>query len=534
MQLLIVDDEASVVDTLALTVQWEDYGIEEVHCAYSAHEALQIAAKNSIDIMITDIRMPEMSGLELLKVMQQYSRQTRCIILSGHDEFEYAKQAMAYQTLDYLLKPIDYDELTRTVKRAVKLIEEEWKQVTSLQRIRQTLEANRPLLRSQLLNDLLKNKPILEKTLEQRLALVDIPFRLDDPYMMMVVRLEEDFSGYDLRSLSLLEYAVTNIAEEVFQDLFQLWHCVTEQGYLVFLIKSEKKGALQLVDTYAVKLQNHVQKFLKGSLSICLSPIDRFPNHLYKMYIDSINSINRHIGNKTSFFLTSKETLEHPEDSFIRKLNEPPTLQTLLNAGNWDEALDKIYGWLFCGTQELSQDQLFTILLHIASSFTICFPLHEDGAHVQTGNELDLLLRKKGHLSRQRLYDWSKKIITLQKEKAETETENTHQQIVAKVQSFIHEHLREGISLQIIADHVGFHPVYLSKIYKSATNETIGDYIHRYRMERAEHLLLNTDLKIYEISNELGFLATPHFIKIFKKHFGVTPQEFRDRANTVS
>jgi len=158
MQLLIMDDEASVVNTLALTVQWEDSGIEEVHTAYSAHDALKIAARNSIDIMITDIRMPEMSGLELIEVMRSYSRKTRCIILTGHDEFEYAKKAMSYQTLDYLLKPIDYAELIASVQRAVEQIEEEWREVASFQRIQQTLRANLPLLRAQLLNDLLRNK----------------------------------------------------------------------------------------------------------------------------------------------------------------------------------------------------------------------------------------------------------------------------------------------------------------------------------------------------------------------------------------
>ncbi|QQZ61204.1 response regulator [Paenibacillus sonchi] len=534
-QLLIVDDETSVVDSLAMTVQWKDYGIEEVHCAYSAQEALLIAAKHSIDIMITDIQMPEMSGLELIEVIQHYSRKIRCIILSGHDEFEYARKAMAYQTLDYLLKPIDYTELINSVKKAIQQVEEEWKEVISFQRIKQTLEANLPLLRSQLLNDLLKNKIIRHEVLEERLALVGVPFRFDDPYMMMVVRMEEDFSGYDLQSLSLLEYAVTNIADEVFQKLFSLWHCVTEQGYLVFLIKGNQQDALHLVDSFAVKLQNHVQKFLKGSLSICLSNIAKFPGDLQNLYLAAINAINRNIGNNKSFFLTINEKSEQPQSSIIKKLYAPPALSTLLDSGNWDEAIAKIDELLVVGgnadeqSHDLSQDQLFTVLLYLSSSFTMCFQPNGSSLYDQMGPEFDLLLRKKGHLSRQRIYDWASKIIAALKAKTSTQMENAQQQIAAKVRTFIHEHLSEGISLQIIADHVGLHPVYLSKIYKTVMNETIGDYIFQFRMERAIHLLRNTDLKIAEISDQLGFQATPHFIKIFKEHFGTTPQDYRNR-----
>ncbi|SDD53848.1 two component transcriptional regulator, AraC family [Paenibacillus sp. CF095] len=534
-QLLIVDDETSVVDSLALTVPWKDYGIEEVHCAYSAKEALHIAAKHSIDIMITDIQMPEMSGLELIEIMQHYSRKIRCIILSGHDEFEYAKKAMAYQTLDYLLKPIDYTELINSVKKAIQLVEEEWKEVISFQRIKQTLETNLPLLRSQLLNDLLKNKSIHRKVLEERLALVSVPFRSDDLYMMMVVRMEEDFSGYDLHSLSLLEYAVTNIAEEVFENLFSLWHCVTEQGYLVFLIKGNQDDALRLVDSFAVKLQNHVQKFLKGSLSVCLSNIAKFPEDLQNLYLASINAINRKIGSNKSYFLTINETSEEPQNSIIKKLNAPPALSALLDSGSWDEAIVKIDELLVISgnssepSLELSQDQLFTILLYLSSSFTICLQPNGNSLYDQMGPEFDELLHKKGHLSRQRIHEWANKIILTLKSNASTQMENTHQQISAKVRTFIHENLSKGISLQIIADHVGLHPVYLSKIYKTTMKETIGDYIYKFRMDRAVHLLRNTNLKVAEISDQLGFQATPHFIKIFKEHFGTTPQDYRNR-----
>lgn len=529
-QLLIVDDEASVVESLSLTIPWEDYGIDVVHSASSAHAALQIASKHSIDIIITDIRMPKMDGLELIERVQQFSRKIRIIILSGHDEFDYAKKAMKLQVLDYLLKPINIAELINCVRKAIQDIEKEWEEISSLQRIKQTLHANLPLLSSQLLNDLLNNKSIPQNFLEERLSTVGVSFRLGDPYLMMVIRMEEDFSGYDLQSLSLLEFAVTNIAEEVFLELFDLWHCVTEQGYLVFLVKSRDQKVLKMVDSFAVKLQNHVQKFLKGSLSICLSSTGQFPVGMHGLYLSSINAIKRNIGHNKSFFLTLDNIIqEQPQEWIHNELQAPPLLPFLLDSGDWTEALNKIERILSISTtsMEYTQVQLFAILLYLSSSFSLIFITENESQYDELNEELDLLLRKKGHLSKQRIYDWAKKNIAILKFRALDNIEDSHNQIVAKVRTFIQKHLSEGISIQDVADHVGMHPVYLSKVYKTVTDETIGDFIYQFRMERAVQLLKNTDLKVAEISSQLGFHSVPHFIKIFKTELGTTPQDFR-------
>lgn len=530
-QLLIVDDEASVVDSLSLTIPWEDYGIEQVYKAYSAQEALHIATKQAIDIIITDIRMPEMDGLELIERIRHFSRKIRCIVLSGHDEFEYAQQALRYGALNYLLKPVDIHALVHSVKQAITEIEEEWAEISSLQRIKQTLHANKPLLRSQLLHELLQGKSISANILEERLAMLDISFRSDDPYMLMLVRMEEDFSKYDLHSLALMEFAITNIAEEVFQDLFELWPCITDQGYLIFLIKSMDKQGLSLIESYSIKLQNNVQKFLSGSLSICLSGIHTFPEDIPDVYHASVSTLMRNVGMNKSYFITIDDTEMQAQARTTFQIYDPPLLPTLLESGNWDEALTKISLILSLNKpeHEPTQDQLFTILLYLSSAFALSFSSREEEVETQLGEEFNLLLRKKGYLSRQRIFDWSKKLLDMLRSRASYHIENAHQQIALKVRAFIQEHLAEGISLQTIADHVKLHPVYLSKVYKSVFNETIGEYLFHTRMTRAAHLLSNSDLKITEISGQLGFFAPPHFIKIFKKHYGCTPQEYRNR-----
>lgn len=534
--LLIVDDEASVVDSLALTVAWEDIGIDVVHRAYSAEEAISIIEANSVDIVLTDIRMPEMDGFELIDYIRGFSKRIKYIILSGHDEFEYAKRAINYQALNYLLKPINYDELIETVQSSIQAIEEEWAEIASITRLKQTLNENLPFLRSKLLQDLIKNKKISENVFRERLSLLELSFSTGDPYVMLVMRLEEDFDEYSLQSLSLLEYAVTNIAQEVFQEMFELWYCATEEGYLVFLAKCKTEAAsLSLVDSYAVKLQHNIQKYLKGSLSICLGNEARFPNDLADMYLTAVQAINKNVGNNKSMFITVDSIQESEHKSLINQLKMPPTISHLLESNSWNEALKKIHFLLFENTDyEIDPGELYMFLLYLSSNFFISLSANDIKLNAQLYDQFDLLLKKKGHLTKQRIYDWAEQFVEHYNEYSSNQLANTQQQVAQKIRSYINDHLSEGTSLQSISDHIGLHPVYLSKIYKSVFNETIGEYIYKTRIDRALYLLQHTDLKIADISQQLGFWAVPHFIKIFKDKFGITPKDFRTRLLSSS
>ncbi|WP_145414292.1 response regulator [Paenibacillus xylanexedens] len=529
--LLIVDDEKSVVDSLALTIPWEDSGIEEVHRAYSAEEAMDITSRFAIDVMITDIRMPEMDGLELIRLIRLSAPRIRSIILSGHDEFEYAQQAIRYQAMNYMLKPVDTRALVKAVEEAIKNIEQEWENISSMQQIQHMLHANLPVLQNQFLNDLLQNKPMSQHILEERLKILDLPIRMEDNYRMMVIRMEEEFSGYDLQSLSLLEYAITNIADEVFTP-FGLWHCITDQGYLVFLIHHEDRKTLNSVDSFAVKLQNHVQKFLKGAISICLGQERLFPEGLSEGFNRCVAVIQQNVGEHKSYFITVDDQLPNPVvDQGYLQLLEPPLLPQLLEAGNWEEAIAKIKRVLSVDGEgsDLSHEVLYTCLLYLSSTFAIVFRSQHVTLDELLNEEFDLMIRKKSQISSHRVYAWAEKIIQFHRSRAINQIRHTHDDIVSSVHAYIQNHLSDGISLQIIADHVGLHPVYLSKVYKTATGETIGDYLFRLRMQRAVHLLTQTDLKVADVSKKLGFMAPPHFIKIFKKQYGCTPQEYRNR-----
>ena len=240
-QLLIVDDQSILADDLADMLPWEEAGIDVVHKAYSGPEAIELLHEHAIDVVITDIRMPGMTGLELIQEIKQNWKHTKCILLSGYSDFEYTKQALKLKSSDYLLKPAADDELITSVRRAIKELEQEWLEISSMQRAMYSLREQLPKLREYLLLDMVSGKQSLSpQRLSKKLATYTIPFRQDDSFHVMLLRLDDEDHLYDDgESEALIDYAIANMTEEVFGDQLDIWHCKDTNGFIVCLLKAK-------------------------------------------------------------------------------------------------------------------------------------------------------------------------------------------------------------------------------------------------------------------------------------------------------
>jgi two-component system response regulator YesN len=132
------------------------------------------------------------------------------------------------------------------------------------------------------------------------------------------------------------------------------------------------------------------------------------------------------------------------------------------------------------------------------------------------------------------LKEWSYLVLETIRREIEPRSEPYRQSIVRKVRTYLQTHLSEDVSLQVLAAHVHMNPSHLCRIYKQETGEGIRDFLLRHRMEKARTMLAQTNMKVYEIGAALGYAYTPYFIRVFRKYFGVTPQELREFANRVS
>ncbi len=527
LQLLLVDDESSVVDTLAVTLPWNELGFTEVYKAYSGAEALQLIDKHPISVVITDIRMPGMSGLQLIEHIRERTRHTKCLLLTGHSDFEYAQQAIRMSADAYLLKPVSDEELIREVSRAAEAYRQEWAEIASRQKATDTLRTHLPHLRSRLLSDLLQGRRFSEGAMQQQLDSLNIPIQLHKPTAVMMVRLEEEFADYDYNSLSLMEYAVSNIAEEVFESRCKLWHCKDAYDYLVYVLQAEDVSPL---DHIAALLQENVKQYLKGRISIVISRWGTFPTDIVDLYQSTLASIRRTIGTDKELFVSLSGQPDKKSVHALERLYEPPTILHLLEAGRWDaaeEKLDAIFRELETRWPD-SQEHAMEVYSHISSSLSHI--AHKNGSLLADvlGADYGKWLEREPFRSLHQLKEWMRSALSAMRDSSAKEIRDSRSNVVHAVNAYIETNLQNDVSLQAIADHVHLHPVYLSKVYKLETGENLSDYMLRTRMEKAAFLLKSSGDKIYEVAAKLGYQNTPYFIKVFKKHFGLTPQEYRD------
>jgi two-component system response regulator YesN len=534
-QLLIVDDEVHVVDRLVTTIPWSTVGIENVYKAYSGTEAVSLLNQFSIDIVLTDIQMPGMSGLELIAEINRKWKKTKCILLSGHSDFKYAKEAILQQTEDYLLKPVTEKDLLQTVQRVMEKLNLEWEEVISHQRIALTLKENIPLLKGNLLSDLLQGRKISQASLREKMQMFGLPEFHNEPFALMILRLEEHFLEYDFQSLSLMEYAIANIVEELFGKQFELWHTKDAHEYLVFVVKSKEESysdeEMRIFERAASQLQIAVKNYLKGEISILVSRRGIFPTDLSLLYNSSVSAFRKSIGSGQELFMRVADDLVKMEIQSLQSIYEPPTLIHLLEAGRWQgvaEKLEQIFAELILKWAD-SQEHLLEVYFSISSAFA--YIAHKNGHQLADliGNDYDKWMEGIPFRTINQLHEWSKRTLVRLKDDMDHEAENIRLSTINEIRKFVDLNLAQDISLQAIADHIHMHPVYVSKIYKLETGDNLSDYVHLIRMEKATFLLKNSQEKIYEIAALLGYQRPHSFNHAFKKHYQITPQEYRDQ-----
>lgn len=534
MQMIIVDDEAHWVDNLSMHKPWHTLGIEHVHRAYSGYEALQLIETHPIDIVISDILMPEMTGIELIERIRTRDPKIKCIILSGHSDFDYAKKAVQHQAVDYLLKPPTDQELFGAVQKAIDQLNEEWESISSLERTQFTLRENLPLLRGQLLMDALRGHRMPALEWSRKLDMYSLPFS-EGEGALLLVRMEEEFGQYNYNGQQLMEYAIMNMAEEIIGEFMEVWGVKEEHGYLAFVLQDKgscsKVGKETMLEKLALQLQYKVKQFLKGSLSIVITEWFRFPEQLRERYLKATSYFRQIVGDEQEFVMRVGELTQNQSQAPLDALYMPPSLSSLLEAGRWDTAEEKLIA--VCAELDKRWSESWEHCMEtgfvVASSFTHL--AHRSGqtlSRLLGPEEIEPLQNGEAFSSIGKLRKWSLGVLARLKEGASNEVKDIRSSYVAKIQEFAERNLHHDVSLRALADHVNLHPTHLSKIYKIETGEGISDYVFRLRMERACHMLKTTEKKVYEISQDIGYLDPAYFIKVFKRHFGLTPQEYRD------
>ncbi|WP_168119983.1 response regulator [Paenibacillus sp. HB172176] len=559
-EILLVDDHTHLVDSMAITIPWEAMGIAAVHKAYSGEEALELLAYHAIDIVVTDIQMNGMSGLELISRINEKQRNVRTIILTGHDEFQYAKEALHNRVSEYLLKPVPNEELAQTVRRLLAEIEQEGKALVDQQKITDLFRESLPRLRESLLLDLLAEQRIAPSALKEKIDLYRLGFRLDQPATLLCIRIEEDYSNMDLYSVSLLEYAFCNIAEEVFSGHYRIWTCKDPYDYFIMMVQPlegeegtgteavgpggieggaagdsgtssvTSAGTRAFLEDLARHVQHQVKLYLKMKVSIVVSPPGKLLPDLAGMYHAALSTYSDFIGYQTESYLNVMGDQTKIALRPLSSLYATPTLMQLIDVEQWgsfEEKLTAIFDELDHHADN-TNEYGFEIYTALLQAFT--YYVHKKGKRFFEvfGRDIDMMLKAEASWSSGPLREWAMASFHQLKAYSSNRSNHLRSELMERVYRFMTEHLSEA-TLQSVADHVELHPVYVSNLFKQESGENFSAYVLRLRMDKAVELLGDKERKVSQIALEVGYQKPQYFIKLFKNQFGMTPQDFRNK-----
>lgn len=510
---LIVDDEKMIRTGIQNCIDWESIGIDKTYTAASAKEALSLIHENKPEIIITDISMSEMNGLELIEAIRLRNEECRIIVLTGYDRFDYARSALQLRAQDFLLKPVDENELQESIRRQIDELEASRLEKEKRALLNRTQGANRQLRLEMYLSDFILGKEVPSDKQESFFH----EFSLEPCQMLRIGILLPVLSTADssenqyFRTQNILTICM-NILDEK-----KLGISFSENNGRIFLIFFE--DILEHTANFAKELADLIENEYNDRVRIVLGSIQKGFHNLNISYNDAMYTLENE---KESWEKVLRVKWEENREHIFRETYlefEEALLANINNAERFLHILDRFEQAL--ESYNVSAGYAGRCMIGLSSSIYYTY-IAETGENVD--DRLTVLLKAINGSDRNTITSLVKQFFTnlLVREQGD------EHELVRKVKKIIHESLGSDLSVSSLAEQVYVTPNYLSRIFKQETTEGCNEYIVRKRIEKAKSLLETTTLKTGEIAGIIGYHDINYFSLAFKKHTGMSPTKYRD------
>jgi len=557
-RLLVVDDLPIIVDGLLELFEQTKHLQLELYKAYSGEEALEILKAHTIDIVISDIKMPGLEGIELLREIKSHWPSCKVIFLSAYNDFQYARSAITYGGFEYILKIESDDKIISSVERAIAKLEEEAREKAIVAKGYTNMRMAIPSLQKEAVLELLKGRQFSAPKLQHMLDEVRIPLEAELPVYVMLGRIEEWKEGLTAQDKALFIYAFQNISDEYLSSHVRSYSCCYDPYRIVWLIQPKRDvadGALgpsmdwmrahretrRLIST----IQQSCERILGLSASFVLSnkstPWNELSPCFHKIKYDFAHRRDGIRENEpmamaadiTDMSKAKAQGQSQSNDSFYH--TRVQLLMTCLE-NNHQEQFNKLYLELVAVWKDGvgSYERKIELYHSLSAVYLFYFSKHPEArAYLNTLLDLDHLFHPQNHVSWEELDHYFWQLAEYIFEWNASKEEDSPAEVVAMVHQYIERNIAADTSLNALADYVGLNPSYLSRLYKQITGEGLSKYINDYRTLTAKSMLLNSSKKVSEVASALGYNSALAFIRFFKRQSGVTPQEFRMLGSEV-
>ncbi|WP_313075124.1 response regulator [Lacrimispora sp.] len=530
--IILVDDEEEVRKSIIKKIEWQSAGFHVVGDAENGEDALEKIEILEPDVVLTDIRMPYMDGLMLAEKIRQRYPSMKVVIFSGYDDFEYAQRAIKLNVTEYILKPVNVEELTSILKRIKSNLDLEIEEKRNLSRLREKYRKSLPLIREQFFNELV-HKNIKRELIEQKLKEYDIPILGATRWVLVAIDVEEGDVVEPISLHSEEELIPISIMQVVREKLegycrFALFQSASEADMVVIAALDEDNSITGLTDVLG-DICKETKRILKIPVTIGIGHSCEEITEILKAYQSAVDALGYKAiaGTGSTIYINDMEPVGSGKLEF-----DSVTEGELISAIKFgpeekiESSVKKIMEKMKTAKVHYRQQQVY--MIGIFNSIIQMIQQYDLALEDIMGGELESIALFDKLKKIEEFSSWLFKIAGKLNRLINQERDMTTRQVIQDAKQFIMDHYQNpDLSVEMICRHLHMSPAYFSTVFKKETGQAYIAYLTDVRLNKAVELLNKTDDKTYIIASKVGYQEQNYFSYVFKKKFGVSPTRYR-------
>lgn len=534
LKLFIVDDEPDTREGLRYYFDWAKYNIEVIGEADDGIPALESILKDKPDIILTDVRMPDMDGIELANKLRELQSDIKIIFISGYDDVAYLRSALKLDAVDYILKPVDLNELSSVIEKVINLINEQNDEKKLIYEMNLKLMESMPTLREKFFMTLVRDGIDNSEDIDERIKFLELKLPSEADYCVFVLSVDDKADRiYSIseKDKQLVSFSVINICDELVNKVLNGYTFENRKGEYVCILWLNQEEDEDKLYTLISDIKDSLLMYLKLSVTIGVGLTVNGLKNVVKSYSIAFENVNQKLflGKNKIITMDSLETMENYVYKFdFSKLQQ---LVNILKSSDKEKIISSIED-IFMEISKYNNGNRGYCL-------NICLQLILTASRQLM--ELKITINEKRfneeeswkHLLELETLQDMKLFITeyfLTVSRFIEETRNKKSRnVIDQIKDVIHKGFSNNITVNEIAKEVFLSTTYLCMIFKQETGQTVNDYVTKVRIEKAKELLIDPKNKLYDICYQIGYTEPGYFSKIFKKHTGLSPTEYREK-----
>ena len=535
-KIMLVDDEEEVRTSIIKQVDWEKLGFRVVSDAENGEDALEKIDIYEPDVIMTDIRMPYMDGLSLIEKVHSKYPTVKFLIFSGFDDFEYAKEAIRLGVSEYILKPINSEELSEIFNKIKKNLDLEIENRRDIARLRENYKTNLPIIKNQFLINLLNSK-LSKAEIDLRLKEYEIDLNEALKYQVACVDIEYEKMPIDPKlglQKELVALSVMNLLKDKMEEYYRVsvFNSLVDDRILIIIAIDEKNKNIDLIDLLRAICKESI-RVLGVSISLGLGDKKNDILELSLSYQESLEAIGykQIVGIGEAIYI--KDVEPHSLGTLYFDEKEDEEFSSSIKFGPIEKIntqIDNILYKLENSKVHFRQKQAYafsiiTVIIRLMQQYEISLVKFNSG----DSGYIDVINKLQNF---EEFIVWLRDICIRLYISMQEKRESNSKQVIAEAKMYIMENYdKEELSVDTVCKKLHLSTAYFSTLFKKEVGQTCIAYITDFRLKKAVELLNTTDDKTYMIANKVGYAEQNYFSYVFKKKYGVSPSKYRSNKD---